>query len=178
MADITTTRRKKVLAHIAQNGGVMAIGPLHDWSGLKLLAAHQAFSQLMEGLTDDGLLGWDGQIFTLTAEGRDAVEGGGGAPADSVGADPVVADPVVADPVVADPVVADPVVAAAPLDRHVHEHTHDHAHDHAHDHPPAAPAPAARAVTPLRSPTPTLPPHQKKGVRGFLKSVVKGLLKG
>ena len=63
--DITETRREKVLAHVRTNGGSMGMAELHEWSSLKLLCAHQAFSQLMEGLTDDGLLRWDGTTFTL-----------------------------------------------------------------------------------------------------------------
>ncbi|MFZ5478663.1 MAG: hypothetical protein ACOZNI_17965, partial [Myxococcota bacterium] len=70
MADITETRRKKLLAHLAEEGGQLEIGPLHEWSGLKLLATHKPFSDLMEGLTTDGLVTWDGKVFTITDEGR------------------------------------------------------------------------------------------------------------
>jgi len=63
--DITVTRREKVQAHLAAAGGSMSMADLHEWSSLKLLCAHQAFSQLMEGMVDDGIVRWDGTTFTL-----------------------------------------------------------------------------------------------------------------
>jgi hypothetical protein len=63
--DITETRREKVLAHLKASGGSLAMPELHEWSSLKLLCGHQAFSQLMEGLVDDGHVRWDGTTFVL-----------------------------------------------------------------------------------------------------------------
>ncbi len=117
MADINATRRRKLLQHVAANGGAMDIGPLHDWAGLKLLAAHQAFSQLMEGLTDDGLLGWDGKTFTMTDAGRAAIglepEAAAPAPAPPVAPAAPAPPPAAAPPVMAAPPSAAPPAAAA-----------------------------------------------------------------
>jgi hypothetical protein len=174
MADINETRRKKLLVYLHQEGGVMAIGPLHDWSGLKLLAAHQAFSQLMEGLTSDGLVTWDGTIFTLTAEGKAAAEaagkekGRGKKKAEGEAAEAVEAAVPVAVPVAA------PVAVPAVEDRgHSHDHDHGHSHDHGAREP--KPAPAPRPAAPKRAPPP--PPPPETGVRALVKKALRRLLK-
>lgn len=185
-ADINETRRKKILVHLLEEGGAVAIGPLHDWSGVKLLAAHQAFSQLMEGLTGDGLVGWDGQIFTLTSEGRAVAEAAvkekpargrkKAAPADDTAGAPLV--------------VAPEVAPKAPAARGGHDHGHDHDHDHGHDHgrngnavarpvpgpipeaAPPAPQPAA-AAKPAPAPA---PPPKPTGLRATVKGLLKSLI--
>ena len=195
MADINVTRRKKLLAYLHENGGVMAIGQLHDWSGLKLLAAHQAFSQLMEGLTADGLVAWDGTIFTLTADGKAAVEAAGKekprgrkkkeadeepaedvvpapAPAPVVPAPaPVVAEAaLVAEPAAA-PVAAEPAPAAAPAeDGHDHGHSHGHSHGGAREERPPVPP----RTTPRKAAPP--PPPPKVTVGSFAKAILRRLL--
>ena len=131
-ADIKTTRRTKILVHLHENGGSMAIGPLHDWSGLKLLAAHQAFSELMEGLTTDGLVSWDGQIFRLLPDGS-AAAAEGAKKSRKKGAK-----------------VEEPAEEAAEPEA---EPAHDHGHSH--DHAPA-PKPVA-APKPVVAPKPAEP---------------------
>ena len=67
--------RKGLLKYLQKQGGASAIGDLHAYSTLRYQAGHQAFSQLMEGLVDDGLVSWDGTSFALTDKGRTAVGG-------------------------------------------------------------------------------------------------------
>ncbi|MDP2317441.1 MAG: hypothetical protein Q8P41_31440, partial [Pseudomonadota bacterium] len=145
-ADINVTRRKKLLAYLLENGGTMAIGPLHDWSGLKLLAAHQAFSQLMEGLTSDGLVAWDGTIFTLTDEGRAAAEAAGkekGRGRKKKDAEETGDD--AAAETAGEAAAETAGKAAPPAADEDHGHSHDHGHEHDHGGTRAAPAPMAPA---------------------------------
>ncbi len=148
--DITETRREKVLAHLRANGGSMGMAELHEWSSLKLLCAHQAFSQLMEGLTDDGLLRWDGTVFTV-ADAAPPVSAGG----DDHGHD------------------------HGGHDHGGHDHDHDHggpSKPHAKDvrygdgSEMELPPPKPRRVTP-----PPPPPAAPTGVRASLKGAVKKL---
>ena len=180
MADITETRRKKLLAHLAEQGGVMPIAELHDWSGLKLLAAHQAFSQLMEGLTGDNLVLWDGKIFTITEEGRKiaatATKGKKGkAAVPAAEAAPVAA----AAPVVeAAPVAAPaPIRAVPPPAPEPDGHDHGHDHDHGRVEAPRAETPPPRvAAPPPPRQRPESPPPEKPGLRRTLKVLLKKLI--
>ncbi len=193
-ADINETRRKKILVHLLEEGGTVAIGPLHDWSGVKLLAAHQAFSQLMEGLTGDGLVGWDGQIFTLTSEGRAVAEAAVKEKPARGRKKAAPADDTAGAPLVMAPEVAPEAPAARGGHDHGHSHDHDHDHDHGHDHgrngnavarpvpgpiPEAAPpkaAPPAPAREPAAAAPAPAPPPKPTGLRATVKGLLKSLI--
>lgn len=75
MTDANPAARKGLLKYLQKQGGTAPIGDLHAYSTLRYQAGHQAFSQLMEGLVDEGLVSWDGSSFSLTDQGRAAVGG-------------------------------------------------------------------------------------------------------
>jgi hypothetical protein len=130
MSDIRQTRREKICAHLLDVGGESTLADLHEWSALKLLCTHAPFSELMEGMVEDGLLRWDGTIFSLHSEGRalgestraaatakkgkrkksDAASDGEAAATPDPLAEPVVEIAAVAEPV-AEPVVEIAAVA-------------------------------------------------------------------
>jgi hypothetical protein len=70
-ADLATTRRRRMLAFLVEQGGVAGLAEANAFSESKLLAAHQAFSAIMEGLVDGGWATWDGERFSVTQAGRD-----------------------------------------------------------------------------------------------------------
>lgn len=134
--DITQTRREKIAAHLLAAGGTVSMPDLHEWSSLKLLCGHAAFSQLMEGMVDDNLVKYDGSSFQLLPDGTALAEvatarkGKRSSPAPDPGQDHAPA----AD--------HDHDHDHAPVTDHGHDHDHapaaDHGHDHGHDHAPAA----------------------------------------
>ncbi len=71
MAD-TDTARLGILRFMEKKGGSVPIGLLHGHSKVAYQAAHQAFSQLMEGLVGDGLVTFGDDTFHLTDKGRQA----------------------------------------------------------------------------------------------------------
>jgi len=71
MGTDTQAARLGLLKFIAKQGGSIPIRELHTHSLLFYQAGHQAFSQLMEGLTGDELVTFDDErIFHLTDKGR------------------------------------------------------------------------------------------------------------
>ncbi len=75
MAAETPTARQGLMKFIAKKGGTIPMRELHTHSLVFYQAGHQAFSQLMEGLVDDGLVthsAADG-TFSLTDAGRQAL---------------------------------------------------------------------------------------------------------
>jgi hypothetical protein len=120
-ADVTLTRRRRMLAFLVEKGGSASIADANAFSELKLLAAHQAFSAIMEGLVDGGFVTWDGTTFTVTDTGRAEAElaprGRGKRAAASEAAAPPV---VVTETAVPEPVNAPPASVGIP------EHGHDH----------------------------------------------------
>lgn len=69
--------RNGILKFLSKNGGSVEMGLLHGHSKLMYRAAHQAFSQLMEGLVRDELVSFDddNDTFHLTDKGREVVAG-------------------------------------------------------------------------------------------------------
>lgn len=190
--DLTLTRRAKIAARLVEQGGSEGMATLHEWSSLKLLCGHQAFSQLMEGMVDEGLVRWDGTAFSLTDEGRE------------LAAQAPVKTRAASAPAVEAP-AADPDHdhgrghdhgeehdhrhdhGRDPDHVHVHDHggDHDHVHDHGGDHGhshrhdrygdgremdlPKPPRPTPRAAAPPPAP-------ERKGLRAKVKGVLKGWL--
>lgn len=75
MGTDTEVARLGLLKFIAKQGGSVPIQELHTHSLLFYQAGHQAFSQLMEGLTDDELVRFDDErIFHLTGKGQAFLE--------------------------------------------------------------------------------------------------------
>ncbi|MEN9786076.1 MAG: hypothetical protein RLZZ299_1340 [Pseudomonadota bacterium] len=68
--DLAVTRRRRMLAFLAEQGGAVSLAEANAFSEGKLLAAHQAFSAIMEGIVDGGYATWDGERFALTESGR------------------------------------------------------------------------------------------------------------
>jgi hypothetical protein len=178
-------------------GGESTLADLHEWSALKLLCTHAPFSELMEGMVEDGLLRWDGTIFSLHSEGRalgesaraaagakkgkrkkaDAVSDGEPAaePVEEVTAAPEAVAAPEAEPVVAQTpaVPVEPTVPADQAAGHSHSHGHDHGHDHGHrdDAEAARPEPPARP----RAPRPVTP-EPPRGLLSRAKARIKRLL--
>lgn len=67
--------RQGLLKFIDKKGGSVPIGMLHGHSKLMYRAAHQAFSELMEGLVGDGLVTYSDESFHLTDKGRELLAG-------------------------------------------------------------------------------------------------------
>lgn len=69
--------RQAVLAFIASEGGSTRVAAAHDYAESKWFVAHQRFSQLMEGLVNEGLVSFDRgtMTITLTESGRAAASG-------------------------------------------------------------------------------------------------------
>jgi predicted transcriptional regulator len=67
--------RQGLLKFILKKGGAIPMRELHTHSLVFYQAGHQAFSQLMEGLVNDGLVTYDAAsaVFSLTDKGRAAV---------------------------------------------------------------------------------------------------------
>jgi hypothetical protein len=64
-----------VLRFIDKAGGRSSLAEMHDHSEMRYFIGHQKFSQMMEGLIDDGLLVYDASLGEgeLTSEGRDYI---------------------------------------------------------------------------------------------------------
>ena len=192
-ADIAVTRRRKMLAFLVEQGGSAGLAEANQYSETKLLAAHQAFSAIMEGLVDGSYVTWDGTTFVVTAAGKEeaalapkarARKGAKGA---ELAAEQVPPPPAPADPVGAvEPVAAAADVAAAPAapvaaepsaseDAHDHGRAHDHGHSHAHggahddDADSAGPA---RPAPPRPRPTVEAP---RKGLRTRAMALIRRL---
>ena len=65
--------RKGVLKHLAEGGGRMSMGDMHDYSERRYFVAHQGFSRMMEGFVAEGLIDYNAAIgeATITDAGRD-----------------------------------------------------------------------------------------------------------
>jgi len=75
MATDREVARLGLLKFIAKQGGSIPIQELHTHSLLFYQAGHQAFSQLMEGLTEDELVRFDDErVFHLTDKGQAFLE--------------------------------------------------------------------------------------------------------
>ena len=51
--------RKGVLKHLDQQGGLLSLGDLHDYSMKTYFIQHQRFSIMMEGFVSEGLVTFD-----------------------------------------------------------------------------------------------------------------------
>lgn len=66
--------RRGLTKFLARKGGRMPIGQLALRSTIKYGAAHKAFSDLMEGLVDDGYVEFEDGEFAITDAGRAWIE--------------------------------------------------------------------------------------------------------
>ena len=75
MATDVQAARQGLLKFIEKKGGTIPMRELHTHSLVFYQAGHQAFSQLMEGLVDEGLVTYDkaATAFALTDKGRAAI---------------------------------------------------------------------------------------------------------
>ena len=64
--------RKGVLQHLQDKGGQLPLSEMHDFSLNKYLIQHQAFSQLMETLVNEGLVEFNYEDYKakITDAGR------------------------------------------------------------------------------------------------------------
>ena len=64
--------RKGVLQFLQDKGGELSLSEMHDFSLNKYLIQHQAFSQLMESLVNDGLVEFNHENYkaTITDAGK------------------------------------------------------------------------------------------------------------
>ena len=67
--------RKGVLTFVAGAGGRASLADMHDHSERRYFIGHQKFSQMMEGLVDEGLLNYDHAegVGELTDLGREYI---------------------------------------------------------------------------------------------------------
>ena len=67
--------RTGLMKFLAKQGGALPMRELHTHSLLFYQAGHQAFSELMEGLVNDGFVTYDNAtaVFSLTDKGRAAI---------------------------------------------------------------------------------------------------------
>ena len=72
MAADAQIARQGLLKFILKKGGTIPMRELHTHSLVFYQAGHQAFSHLMEGLVNDGLVTYDAAsaVFSLTDKGR------------------------------------------------------------------------------------------------------------
>lgn len=70
MSMLRETHHEKICLHLLENGGEATHSSLGDWAGTTLGMATQDFSDLAEGMVEEGLLRWDGTILSLHSEGR------------------------------------------------------------------------------------------------------------
>lgn len=72
MAADTETVRRGLLTFTRKKGGTIPMRELHTHSLLMFQVTHQAFSQVMEGLVDDGYVTYDpaASAFNLTDAGE------------------------------------------------------------------------------------------------------------
>ena len=66
----TEKARRGIMKFIEKKGGTVPMSDLHTHSKLFYQAAHQEFSQLMEGLVADDYVAFDDGSFSLTDGGR------------------------------------------------------------------------------------------------------------
>ena len=69
--------RKAVLQFVIDQGGVAAMGEMHDYSERRYFIAHRKFSTLMEGIVGEGLVNYDegaGEA-SITEAGRAYIAG-------------------------------------------------------------------------------------------------------
>jgi hypothetical protein len=181
--DIAVTRRRKMLAFLVEQGGSAGLAEANQFSESKLLAAHQAFSAIMEGLVDGGYVTWDGTTFVVTAAGK---EEAALAPKPRARKGAKAAADVTVAPTAA--VEATPAAGA-----HDHGHSHDHGrdeaqdhghshdhgrdeaqdHGHRHDHGGGA-APRSTTTTPPPRPRPTVEPP-RRGLRARALGLIRRL---
>ncbi len=190
-ADLAVTRRRKMLAFLVEQGGSAGLAEANQYSETKLLAAHQAFSAIMEGLVDGGYVTWDGTTFVVTAAGKEEAalapkpraRKGAKAAADGTeqdsgaeGGSPPSADAGLSagGGTVAPTAAVDAAPAAGAHDHgHSHDHgrddAHDHGHRHDHDDGPRT------ATTPPPRPRPTVEPP-RRGLRARVLGLIRRLL--
>lgn len=199
MSMLRQTHHEKICLHLLENGGEATHSSLGDWAGTTLGMAKQDFSDLADGMVEEGLLRWDGTTLSLHSEGRalgaKVKAQGVNAPGSTSTSDPAAgapkkgkkkkaepsakpADAVESSPraTVVEPAAAAakaaPVVdlpVAAPEDGHDHGHSHDHGHDHGHTAPEQAPPPPR-----AKSSEPKAAPP--RGLLGRLRCRIKKLL--
>ena len=58
--------RSGILKFLKEKGGALPLADMHEFSLNRYLIQHQAFSQLMETLVDDGLVSFDHATYTAT----------------------------------------------------------------------------------------------------------------
>ena len=64
--------RKGILAYVAEKGGKLTLGELHEFSMNKYLIQHQSFSRMMETFVGEDLVFYDGetQETIITDKGK------------------------------------------------------------------------------------------------------------
>ena len=200
--DVALTRRRRMLAFLVEQGGSGSLADANAFSEGKLLAAHQAFSAIMEGIVDGGFATWDGTTFTVTDAGRAEAalapqprRRRGAAPPSAPSVD-TASDAVVAPATDVPPEPPpEPPPSAGHSHAHAHEdtpshgpthahgddasHDHDHAHagghSHAHGHAGRSEPPVASRPRPGTRPQATPP---RAGVRARILGFIRGLLRG
>lgn len=70
MSMLRETHHEKICLHLLENGGEATHSSLGDWAGTTLGMAKQEFSDLADGMVEEGLLRWDGTTLSLHSEGR------------------------------------------------------------------------------------------------------------
>lgn len=70
MSMLRETHHEKICLHLLENGGEATHSSLGDWAGTTLGMAKQDFSDLADGMVEEGLLRWDGTTLSLHSEGR------------------------------------------------------------------------------------------------------------
>ena len=58
--------RKGVLQYLHDQGGILNMSKMHDYSLNKYLIQHQGFSQMMETFVNDGLVEFDQSTYDVT----------------------------------------------------------------------------------------------------------------
>ena len=67
--------KKAILKLAADNGGTCEMSEMHSLSESQFFIAHQAFSVMLEGCVEEGLVEVDSHIITLTEKGHAFVTG-------------------------------------------------------------------------------------------------------
>ena len=65
--------KKGILKFVEKNGGTCGLADMHDHSEKRFFVGHRKFSDLMEGMVEEGLLSysWESQEAMITQEGRE-----------------------------------------------------------------------------------------------------------
>ena len=68
--------RKGILQYLAQKGGALSLGEMHEYSLKTYFIQHQRFSQMMETFVNENLIQYDNleQISTLTEKGKEFIK--------------------------------------------------------------------------------------------------------